>query len=94
MANDGGPAFPRQSVVADANDNSFKLGHPGMSLRDWFAGQALAGSMGTAHGLGHLTSLERRELFAKMASIIYEIADSMIKERERWWSHKDDVTPP
>ena len=31
--NDGGPAFPRHAYD----------GHDGMTLRDWFAGQALAG---------------------------------------------------
>ncbi len=34
--NDGGPAFPRDQQ---------EWGVPGMSLRDWFAGQALAGLM-------------------------------------------------
>lgn len=32
-ANDGGPAFPAQDWQAKGNH------HPGMSLRDWFAGQ-------------------------------------------------------
>lgn len=32
---DGGPAFARVS-------NDYTIGHPGMTLRDWFAGQALA----------------------------------------------------
>lgn len=32
---DGGPAF--------AHGDHTNGGHPGMSLRDWFAGQALAG---------------------------------------------------
>lgn len=36
--NDGGPAFP----VMDDSDGGMHR-HPGMSLRDWFAGQALAG---------------------------------------------------
>jgi hypothetical protein len=34
---DGGPAFPTQDWQAVGNT------HPGMTLRDWFAGQALAG---------------------------------------------------
>ena len=35
---DGGPAFPVERVeFAD------RIQYPGMSLRDWFAGQALAG---------------------------------------------------
>jgi len=33
--NDGGPAFPAQDWQAKGNH------HPGMTLRDWFAGQAL-----------------------------------------------------
>src|SRR5688572_10536047 len=39
--NDGGPAFP---LSTDAN----KEGRRGMSLRDYFAGQALMGVMGNA----------------------------------------------
>lgn len=34
--NDGGPAFPRTI-------HEIELDVPGMTLRDWFAGQALAG---------------------------------------------------
>lgn len=35
--NDGGPAFP--------NNDAHGCAFPGMTLRDWFAGQALAGFM-------------------------------------------------
>jgi hypothetical protein len=38
--NDGGPAFPRPSDPCPCIGDT---GHSGMSLRDWFAGQALAG---------------------------------------------------
>ena len=38
--NDGGPAFPLQMIGPD-----FPPGHVGMTLRDWFAGQALAGAL-------------------------------------------------
>lgn len=37
--NDGGPAFP---ILKPQNPN-FEYCDPGMTLRDWFAGQALAG---------------------------------------------------
>ena len=44
-----------------------------MSLRDWFAGQALAGML--AHGdAAHLTYLE-------LASDAYDHADALIEER-------------
>lgn len=38
MTNDGGPAFP---VSWDMDGD--RVAMPGMSLRDWFAGQVLAG---------------------------------------------------
>ena len=40
--NDGGPAFPCP-VEFDPNQQLVSRGSFGMSLRDWFAGQALAG---------------------------------------------------
>ena len=39
---DGGPAFPGISFWASPTDSNPVTG---MSLRDWFAGQALAGAM-------------------------------------------------
>ena len=44
---------------------------PGMTLRDYFAGQALAG-LSTRHGGGEV-----------LAQASYQIADAMLKERER-----------
>lgn len=38
---DGGQAFP-QPVTVGPNDDLYPA-YPGMTLRDWFAGQALAG---------------------------------------------------
>ena len=41
--NDGGPAFPHPIVNVDDDGNVVVVGAMGgMSLRDWFAGQALA----------------------------------------------------
>lgn len=53
--NDGGPAFPvgTKTITVDTytgNESTEEFGYePGMSLRDWLAGQALA-------GLGNLLS--------------------------------------
>jgi hypothetical protein len=41
--NDGGPAFPRHALKITFPDGSVVPHDPGMTLRDWFAGQALAG---------------------------------------------------
>lgn len=65
--NDGGPAFP---VTEDAWENF------GMSLRDYFAGQALAGAISNPEygiGLGK----------TGIAEECYSIADAMISAREQ-----------
>lgn len=72
MANkkDGGPAFPNQS------DSSGYGRAPGLSLRDYFAGQALMG----------LIAYNRREDDTEpehFASRSYALADAMLKERDR-----------
>ena len=61
---DGGSAFPR--ITYEGN-----LGHPGMSLRDWFAGQFIAG---TALGTKILSA-------ASLADKAYEAADDMLVAR-------------
>jgi hypothetical protein len=48
----------------------------GMSMRDWFAGQALAGLLGGPQG-GGAPNIERIVMSA------YAIADAMLAERER-----------
>jgi hypothetical protein len=61
--NDGGPAFPRHAYD----------GHDGMSLRDWFAGQALAGLLREGidiYGTGDT------------AVTAYKVADAMLRVRE------------
>jgi hypothetical protein len=70
--NDGGPAFP--SVGEGFGNPSYSA--PGMTLRDWFAGQALAGMLinytTQKFGVGEQTC-------AKGA---YEFADAMLAARE------------
>lgn len=68
---DGGPAFPGAVLPEHPN-------HPGgMTLRDWFAGQALASSLDVA------MQLSRDASPAPMtASLAYEIADAMLAARE------------
>ena len=62
---DGGPAFPCEGGM-----DSGLYSDPGMSLRDWFAGQVLAhGSIGPHVGV-----------IAKKA---YEVADAMLAERSK-----------
>lgn len=69
--NDGGPAFPLQSIGPD-----FAAGYAGMTLRDYFAAKALVGFMGS----GDADWAERPESFAREA---YRMADAMLAEREK-----------
>ena len=68
---DGGPAFPsEQSETQDGTWN--QTYDPGMSLRDWFAGQALA----------DLASLTESNSDIAIAKTAYRIADAMIAARK------------
>lgn len=75
--NDGGPAFPLQSIGPE-----FSAGYCGMTLRDYFAARAMqagisrwggAGSMHDEGGIAH----------SMLAEQAYQIADAMLKAREK-----------
>ena len=73
---DGGPAFPAPMFTRQADGlpmcpQEFGLG--GMTLRDYFAGQALAGLLADSNATS-------RSLYAKDA---YDLADAMLAARER-----------
>ena len=72
MRNDGGPAFPACNE-ANVNDTM------GMTLRDYFAGQALLGIAATQVD-DDLTIAQNAEVAANWA---YCFADAMINERKR-----------
>lgn len=66
---DGGYAFPNP-----ADDRSGWHAESGMTLRDWFAGQAISGFM---------ANTKRPTTFARDdADWVYTIADAMIKARK------------
>ena len=72
--NEGGPAFP----VADSHhpNGQVQYGHNGMTLRDYFAGQALSAII--------LTSLSHSgcATFLGSANEAYGYADAMLVARE------------
>lgn len=70
---DGGEAFPIPGMEHGPVPPT-----PGMSLRDWFAGQALA--LINYAGL-RSTSTERAPINA--ARMAYELADAMIAQRKK-----------
>lgn len=67
---DGGPAFPCETFGHDAGIK------PGMSLRDWFAGQALVGIISASQNVGV-------SAIPAVAGAAYKVADAMLDERAK-----------
>lgn len=74
--NYGGPAFPSgESYTVNGNLNQKSPLHRGMTIRDYFAAQAMQSLLaGNIFGSG--------EYLKEMASHSYKVADAMIKQRE------------
>lgn len=70
--NDGGPAFPVPEVRT-GNDAVIQYAQPGMTLRDWFAGQQMM-------RIG--TGWPNEENMRLIAANCYAMADAMLKARE------------
>jgi hypothetical protein len=70
--NNGGPAFPCETY-GHRNGKETTIPTNGMSLRDWFAGQALAGLTNGARGTGWRKSELAKDAFA--------FADAMLAAR-------------
>ena len=84
----GGFAFPTPEIRAP-NGSVLSAGQDGMSLRDWFAGKALAsgiidGSDLNARQLSELIGPDRTGIREEeiAAAIAYRIADAMLKARK------------
>ena len=87
-SDDGGSAFPQPLAFDPANGNPVTADMyfakvSGMTLRDWFAGQALTGEL-AANGLGDEGAVKLRspENASLMAARAYHIADAMIAARK------------
>lgn len=86
--NNGGPAFPADPSWLDprTRDESRQQAH-GMSLRDWFAGKALAGLMANPGGPIQANGMSGWGLtncdVSAVAKYCYALADAMLAEREK-----------
>ena len=73
---DGGPAFPEAIAVGPAGD--VYPGFSGMTLRDWFAGQALAACIQKCVPQECNTGENMEQMFARKAFLV---ADAMLAAR-------------
>ncbi len=71
-ADDGGPAFPLFTSPSETGGNIPPIQY-GMTLRDWFAGQALAGISAPSCGYEVQRAAQRS----------YELADAMLAARKQ-----------
>jgi len=77
--NDGGPAFPRDGKIVRPDGKEYtelQYAQSGQSLRDYFAGQALAGMLSIPHVYDGVTE-------EGIACRCYHHADAMIAERAK-----------
>jgi len=72
--NDGGPAFPVPMVPHDSQGGHTEVRWQGMSMRAYFAGQALAGM---------LADSEYSDTIVNMAETAVRCADALIAELEK-----------
>jgi hypothetical protein len=75
---DGGPAYPCERMAIGSLGQSYPVQEQGMSLRDWFAGQAMAGMLAGYHH-------SEREFWPDsnhVAVSAYDYADEMLAARK------------
>ena len=68
------PAFPHTEPKDPSRRTSDPVYHPGLSLRDYFAAQALV-------GIASLSNDPSSPTIRGQAQLCYELADAMLKER-------------
>ena len=79
---DGGPAFPFPGIPTDGTDIPWMVPpHPGMSLRDWFAGMALQGMLATP-GYWEFKDTKVDDTQGH-AHVCFNFADAMLVKRKR-----------
>jgi hypothetical protein len=75
---DGGPAYPAVVPV------EFQYAYDGMSLRDWFAGQALPAVIAATSAGQHQPHVEPGQTQEQaMAVDAYALADAMLAARQK-----------
>ena len=76
---DGGPAFPRPYSQLASGEQVWE--QDGMSLRDWFAGQALTGILAARFATENVGHTQGRVHLDQATEAAYAIADAMLAAR-------------
>ena len=82
---DGGPAFPEPKWTR-CGEQEIGESKPGMTLRDWFAGQALVGMVPVVCKPGCQYEPQEgdpRSVEVFTAAVVYSLADAMLAERAK-----------
>lgn len=77
---DGGPAFPTEKFDNMLRDEP--VGYHGMSLRDYFAGQAIIALMSSPTWLTRAAYEHRADFKDSLVANAYVLADKMLEERK------------
>lgn len=72
------PAFPIVEDVEHDSGYHTVCTHKGLTMRDWFAGQALAGILANVQAMRAVPPLTH----AERADAAYQAADAMLRARE------------
>ena len=78
---DGGPAFPQSETLYEDGAMLSREQFGGMSLRDWFAGQALTALVAEVR-FEHLAVKNNTEWGDLITVMAYLFADKMLEARE------------
>lgn len=78
MKNNGGTAFPSHGTMGEVN-------YEGMSLRDWFAGQAMLGMCANPDLSKDAFNKKIPPVIVRFSFAVsaYRMADAMLEEREK-----------
>jgi len=83
---DGGPAFPYVQMSEATGQPINGCFNGGMTLRDWFAGQALVGILANERMCENATDEAERtrtDIAKAYAIVAHSMADAMLAEREK-----------
>lgn len=86
MEKDGGPAFARAGSWDDDDLTWMVFPQEGMSLRDFFAGMALQGTMAALDSADKVRAVMHGDLSKPLRKgyvrFAWEVADAMLEERD------------